>query len=52
MDTRDKVEPPEPKETSISVGGSLTYGESPMQPYFSPNILQANKTGVLIASYF
>lgn len=49
--TRDEIEPPEPNDTSISRCGSLTYGESLIQPYVSPTILQANETGVVVMTY-
>jgi len=51
VDTREEAEPPETYETSISMSQSLTYGESLIQPYVSPTILQANETGILIVSY-
>ena len=46
VDTRDELEPPPPNETSIC--NSVTYGESLIQTYVSPTILQANETGILI----
>jgi len=49
VDTRDELEPPAPNETSIC--NSVTYGESLIQPYISPTILQANETGILIMAY-
>ena len=49
VDTRDELEPPAPNETSIC--NSVTYGESLIQPYISPTILQANETGILIMTY-
>jgi len=49
VDTRDELEPPPPNETSMC--NSVTYGESLIQPYVSPTILQANETGILIVSY-
>lgn len=49
VDTRDELEPPPPNETSVC--GSVTYGESLIQPYVSPTILQANETGTLIVAY-
>ena len=49
IDTRDELEPPAPNETSIC--DSVTYGESLIQPYISPTILQANETGILITTY-
>jgi len=49
VDTRDEVEPPAPNETSIC--DWVTYGESLIQPYISPTILQANETGILIMAY-
>jgi len=48
-DTRDELEPPAPNDTSIC--NSVTYGESMIQPYISPTILQANETGILIMAY-
>ena len=49
VDTRDELEPPAPNETSIC--NSVTYGESLIQPYVSPTILQANETGILVMAY-
>ena len=49
VDTRDELEPPPPNETSMC--NSVTYGESLIQPYVSPTILQANETGILIVSW-
>ena len=49
VDTRDEAEPPPPNETSIS--DNVTYGESLIQPYISPTILQANETGLLVLAY-
>jgi len=49
VDTRDELEPPAPNETSIC--NSVTYGESLIQPYVSPAILQANETGILVMAY-
>lgn len=49
VDTRDEDEPPAPNETSICI--SVTYGESLIQPYVSPTILQANETGILVMAY-
>ena len=46
VDTRDEVKPPAPNETSIC--DWVTYGESLIQPYISPTIRQANKTGSMI----
>ena len=46
VDTRDELEPPPPNETSIC--NNVTYGESLIQSYTSPTILQANETGTLI----
>lgn len=49
VDTRDELEPPAPNETSIC--NNVTYGESLIQPYVSPTILQANETGILVMAY-
>lgn len=49
VDTRDELEPPAPNDTSIC--NSVTYGESLIQPYVSPTILQANETGNLVMAY-
>ena len=49
VDTRDELEPPAPNE--ISICSSVTYGESLIQPYVSPTILQANETGTLVRAY-
>lgn len=49
VDTRDELEPPPPHETSLC--NDVTYGESLIQTYTSPTILQANETGILIMVY-
>ena len=49
VDRRNEIEPRAPNETSIC--NNVTYGESLIQPYISPTILQANETGILIMAY-
>ena len=49
IDTVDEVEPPSLQDTSIS--DLVSYGESLIQYYISPTILQANETGTLIVAY-
>ena len=49
VDTSDELEPPAPNE--ITICNSVTYGESLIQPYVSPTILQANETGNLMLAY-
>jgi Leu/Phe-tRNA-protein transferase len=49
VDPSNEVEPPPPEETTMV--DSVTYGESLIQYYTSPPILQANETGVLLMAY-
>lgn len=49
VDPSNEVEPPPPNETTMV--DSVTYGESLIQHYTSPPILQANETGVLLLAY-
>ncbi|KAL3779983.1 hypothetical protein HJC23_007082 [Cyclotella cryptica] len=49
VDPSNEVEPPPPNETTMME--SVTYGESLIQHYMSPPILQANETGVLLLAY-
>lgn len=41
-------EPPAPYETSISLQNVIATGESLVQPFVSPAVLQANETGALV----
>jgi hypothetical protein len=49
VDPNSEDEPPQPNETTMM--DSVTYGESLIQHYISPPILQANETGVLLLAY-
>lgn len=49
VDPSNEVEPPPPEETTMIE--NVTYGESLIQFYTSPPILQANETGVLLMAY-
>lgn len=49
IDPSNENEPPAPEETTMLE--SVTYGESLIQFYTSPPILQANETGVLLMAY-
>jgi len=50
IDLADETEPPAPYETSMSLSNMISMGETLIQPYVSPAILQANETGALILS--
>jgi len=49
VNTSDELEPPAPNETSMFE--TVTWGESLIQPYVSPTILQSNETGVLVMTH-
>jgi hypothetical protein len=49
INTNEELEPPAPTETSVFE--TVTYGESLIQPYVSPTILQSNEAGVLIMTH-
>lgn len=51
LDVQDEIEPPEPYETSMSLTNMISAGETLIQPFVSPAILQANETGILYLSY-
>ena len=50
VDTEGEVEPPAPHETAMSRSRMALTGETLVQHYVSPAILQANETGVLVLS--
>lgn len=47
INLEDEVEPPAPYETSMTLTNMVQTGETMVQPYVSPAILQANETGML-----
>jgi hypothetical protein len=47
IDLGDEIEPPAPYETSMTLTNMVQTGETMVQPYVSPAILQANETGML-----
>ncbi len=49
VNTCDELEPPAPNETSMFE--TVTWGESLIQPYVSPTILQSNEAGVLVMTH-
>ena len=48
IDTHDETEPPAPFETTMTLQNIIATGESLVQPFVSPAVLQANETGILI----
>lgn len=47
-DAVDEIEPPAPYETSMTATNLISTGETLVQPFVSPAILQANETGALV----
>lgn len=50
IDTEGELEPPAPYETAMQTSNLLAAGETLVQPFVSPAILQANETGALVMS--
>jgi hypothetical protein len=50
IDTEGEIEPPAPYETAMSLSRMALTGETLVQKYVSPAILQANETGMLFLS--
>lgn len=50
IDTEGEIEPPAPYETAMTSSNLITTGETLVQPFVSPAILQANETGTLVLS--
>ena len=48
IDTEGEVEPPAPSETAMTSNNLLATGETMVQPFVSPAILQANEAGALV----
>lgn len=48
FDTEGEMEPPAPYETTMTSTNLISAGESLVQPFVSPVILQANETGALV----
>ena len=48
IDTEGEIEPPAPYETAMTSSNLITTGETLVQPFVSPAILQANETGALV----
>lgn len=44
-----EIEPPAPFETSMTISNMVSAGETLVQPYVSPAVLQANETGALVS---
>lgn len=47
IDTEGEIEPPAPYETSMALSNMIATGETLVQPFVSPAVLQANETGAL-----
>lgn len=50
IDFSGEIEPPAPYETSMTASNLIAAGETLVQPFISPAILQANETGALVLS--
>jgi hypothetical protein len=50
IDTSEEDEPPAPNETAMTSSNLVSAGETLLQPFVSPAILQANETGALMMS--
>lgn len=48
LDLSDEIEPPAPYETAMSLTNMIATGETLIQSFVSPAILQANETGALV----
>jgi hypothetical protein len=48
IDIGDEEEPPAPYETTMTLQNVIATGESLVQPFVSPAVLQANETGALV----
>lgn len=48
IETHDETEPPAPFETTMTLQNVIATGESLVQPFISPAVLQANETGALV----
>jgi hypothetical protein len=48
IDVDDDDEPPAPYETTMTLQNVIATGESLVQPFVSPAVLQANETGALV----
>ena len=48
IDTEGEIEPPAPYETAMTSSNLINTGETLVQPFVSPAILQANETGALV----
>lgn len=50
IDTEGEIEPPAPSDTAMNSSNLISTGETLVQPFVSPAILQANETGALVLS--
>lgn len=48
VDIKDELEPPPPNETAMQLTDTISAGETLLQPYVSPAVLQVNETGALV----
>ena len=48
IDVTDELEPPAPYETMITLQNAISTGETLVQKFVSPAVLQANETGALV----
>lgn len=48
IDVSDEDEPPAPYETTMTLQNVISTGETLVQPFVSPAVLQANETGMLM----
>lgn len=50
IDVEGEIEPPQPYETAMTLSNMILTGESLVQNYVSPAVLQANETGALVVT--
>jgi hypothetical protein len=50
IDTEGEIEPPAPYKTAMTLSNMISTGETMVQSFVSPAVLQANETGALIYS--
>lgn len=51
INVEDEIEPPAPYETTMTRSNMITAGDTLVQSYVSPAVLQANETGALVLTF-
>ena len=49
MDVAEGEDPPDPNETRMVTSDGIISGETMVQDFIRPDVIQSNKTGVLVA---